>query len=53
MADQYTNSKVQPKDFMSGWIIALIIAGTGLTLSIFYLGAEIALAVGFKKAMWA
>lgn len=53
MADQYTNSKVQPKDFRSGWVIALIIAGTGLTLSIFYLGAEIALAVGLKKAMWA
>ena len=53
MADQYTNSKVQPKDYRSGWVIALIIAGTGLTLSIFYLGAEIALAIGFKKALWA
>lgn len=53
MADQYTNSKVQPKDFRSGWVIALIIAGTGLTLSIFYLGAEIALGIGFKKALWA
>ncbi|WP_420400505.1 purine-cytosine permease family protein [Flagellimonas sp.] len=53
MADQYTNSKVQPKDYRSGWVIALIIAGTGLTLSIFYLGAEIALGIGFKKAIWA
>lgn len=53
MADQYTNSKVLPKDFRSGWVIALIIAGTGLTLSIFYLGAEVALAIGFKKAILA
>lgn len=53
MKDQYTNSKVQAKDFRSGWIIAMIIAGTGLTLSILYLGAEITLAIGFKKAMWA
>ena len=53
MADQYTNSKVLPKDFRSGWVIALIIAGTGLTLTIFYLGAEVALGIGFKKALWA
>lgn len=53
MADQYTNTKVQPKDYRSGWVIALIIAGTGLTLSIFYLGAEVALGIGFEKAMWA
>lgn len=53
MADQYTNSKVQPKDYRSGWVIALIIAGTGLTLTIFYLGAEVALGIGFKKALWA
>jgi len=53
MADQYTNTKVQPKDYRSGWVIALIIAGTGLSLTIFYLGAEVALAVGFKKALWA
>lgn len=53
MADQYTNSKVQPKDYRSGWVIALIIAGTGLSLTIFYLGAEVALGIGFKKALWA
>tara|TARA_R110002049_G_scaffold308127_1_gene511011 strand:+ start:5502 stop:6770 length:1269 start_codon:yes stop_codon:yes gene_type:complete len=50
---QYTTTKVQPKDFTSGWLVALIIAGTGLTLPILYLGSEVALAVGFKKALWA
>ena len=53
MADQYTNSKVQAKDYRSGWIIALIIAGTGLSISIFYLGAEVALGVGFKEGLLA
>ena len=51
--NQYTNSKVQPKDFTSGWLIAIIIAGTGLTLPILYLGSEVALGVGFKDALWA
>ena len=50
---QYTTSKVQSKDFTSGWLVALIIAGTGLTLPILYLGSEVTLAVGFKKALWA
>ena len=53
MADsnQYTNSKVQPKDFTSGWMIALIIAGLGVSLPILYLGAEIGLSLGFEKSM--
>ncbi len=51
--NQYTTTKVQPKDFTSGWLIAILIAGTGLTLPILFLGSEIALAVGFKKALWA
>lgn len=51
--NQYTTTKVQPKDFTSGWLIAVLIAGTGLTLPILFLGSEIALAVGFKKALWA
>lgn len=50
---QYTRTKVQPKDFISGWMMALIIAGTGLTLPILYLGSEIALGVGFKDALTA
>lgn len=51
--NQYTTTKVQPKDYTSGWLIALIIAGTGLTLPILFLGSKVALAVGFKKALWA
>jgi cytosine permease len=51
--NQYTTSKVQPKDFTSGWLIAVLIAGTGLTLPILYLGSEIALSIGFIDALWA
>ncbi|WP_111707742.1 purine-cytosine permease family protein [Lutibacter citreus] len=51
--NQYTTTKVQPKDFTSGWLIGILIAGTGLTLPILFLGSEVALAVGFKKALWA
>jgi len=53
MADsnQYTNSKVQPQDFTSGWKVALIIAGLGVSLPVLYLGAEVALKMGFRNAM--
>ena len=51
--NQYTTTKVQSKDFTSGWLVALIIAGTGLTLPILFLGSEVALGVGFKKAILA
>lgn len=51
--NQYTNTKVQPNDFTSGWLMAVLIAGTGLTLPILYLGSEIVLAVGFKKSLLA
>ncbi|TXG38694.1 purine-cytosine permease family protein [Seonamhaeicola maritimus] len=50
-SNQYTNTKVQPKDFTSGWLIALIIAGTGLSLPTLYLGSEIALNLGLKNAL--
>jgi cytosine permease len=49
--NQYTTTKVQPKDFLSGWVVALIIASTGLSVSTLYLGSEIALNLGFKKAL--
>lgn len=49
--NQYTMSKVQPKDFVSGWLVALIIAGTGLSLPTLYLGSEIALGLGLKQAL--
>lgn len=50
-SNQYTNSKVQPKDFTSGWMIALIITGLGVSLPILFLGAELALNLGFKNSM--
>ena len=49
--NQYTTSKVQPKDFVSGWVVALIIASTGLSVSTLFLGSEIALNLGFEKAL--
>ncbi len=49
--NQYTMSKVQPKDFVSGWLVALIIAGTGLSLPTLYLGSEIALGLGLEQAL--
>lgn len=52
-SNQYTNTRVQPKDFTSGWLVAILIAGTGLTLPVLYLGSEIALAIGFQKALLA
>ena len=49
--DQYATTKVQPKDFVSGWVVALIIASTGLSVSTLFLGSEIALSLGFEKAL--
>lgn len=50
-ADQYATTKVQPKDFVSGWVVALIIASTGLSVSTLFLGSEIALGLDFEKAL--
>lgn len=49
--NQYTNSKVLPEAFTSGWMIAFILAGMGFSLPILYLGSEIALAIGLKDAL--
>ena len=49
--NQYTTSKVDPKDFTSGWMIAFILAGLGFSLPILYLGSEIALSIGLKDAL--
>ncbi len=48
---QYTNSKVQPEDFTSGWKVALILTGLGVSLPMLYLGSEMALAMGFRNAV--
>ncbi len=50
-SNQYTTSKVEAKDFTSGWMMALVIAGTGLSLPILFLGSEIALNIGLKDAL--
>lgn len=49
--NQYATSKVEAKDFTSGWMIAFIITGMGVSLPILYLGSEISLGVGFKNAL--
>ncbi|MFK7982193.1 MAG: cytosine permease [Saprospiraceae bacterium] len=49
--NQYTTSKVEAKDFTSGWMIALVIAGLGFSLPILYLGSEIALGIGLTDAL--
>jgi len=51
MSNQYTNSKVQAKDFISGWAVAFIITGTGVSLPILYLGAEVALQAGTMRSL--
>ena len=51
--NEYTTKQVNPKDFISGWLMAIIIAGTALSLPILYLGAEIALSIGFSNALLA
>ncbi len=49
--NQYTNSKVEPQDYTSGWKIALVLTGLGVSLPVLYLGAEVALNLGFVDAM--
>ncbi len=53
MSNQYTNSKVQAKDFISGWAVAFIITGTGVSLPVLYLGAEVSLQAGTMRSLWA
>lgn len=48
---QYTNTKVQKEDFTSGWQVAFILTGLGVSLPMLYLGSEMALAMGLKNAI--
>lgn len=48
---QYTNSKVQKEDYTSGWKVAFILTGLGVSLPMLYLGSEMALAMGMKNAV--
>ncbi len=48
---QYTNSKVQSEDYTSGWKVALILTGLGVSLPMLYLGSEMALTMGLQNAI--
>ena len=48
---QYTNTKVQKEDFTSGWKVAFILTGLGVSLPMLYLGSEMALAMGLRNAV--
>ena len=48
---QYTNSKVEKEDYTSGWKVALILTGLGVSLPMLYLGSELALKMGLKNAI--
>ena len=48
---QYTNSKVQAEDYTSGWKVALILTGLGVSLPMLYLGSEMALTMGLQNAI--
>jgi cytosine permease len=50
---QYATTKVEEKDFMPGWIIGLIIAGSGLALPVFYMGSQVMMNLGFEKGLMA
>ena len=52
-SNQYATSKVEARDFISGWAVALIITGTGVSLPILYLGSEISLGLGFADSLLA
>jgi cytosine permease len=50
--DDYTRTKVPENKTVSGINIASIIVGIGVTLPTFYVGGEVALAVGLSKSLW-
>ena len=48
---QYTTAKVEAKDFTQGWKMALLIAATGVSLPLLFLGSEITLNLGFYPSL--
>ena len=48
---QYTNAKVQPEDFTSGWKVAFIQMGLAVSLPMLYLGSEMALKMGLRNSI--
>ena len=50
--NDYTRTKVPENKTVSGIKIASIIVGIGVTLPAFYVGGEVAQAIGLSKAFW-
>ena len=50
--DDYTRTKVPENKTVHGLNIASIIVGIGVTLPTFYVGGEVAQAIGLSKSLW-
>ncbi|MGY8952702.1 MAG: cytosine permease, partial [Flavobacteriales bacterium] len=50
--EDYTRTKVPENKTVSGISIAAIIVGIGVTLPTFFLGGEVAQAIGLSKSFW-
>jgi cytosine permease len=50
--DDYTRTKVPENKTVHGIKIASIIVGIGVTLPTFYVGGEVAQAIGLSKSIW-
>ena len=50
--DDYTRTKVPENKTVPGIKIAAIIVGIGVTLPTFYVGGEVAQAIGLSKSLW-
>jgi cytosine permease len=51
IADDFTREPVPDRATVPAWQIIVVIVGIGITLPIFFLGAELARSVGFKTAV--
>ena len=50
--DDYTRTRVPENKTVHGLNIASIIVGIGVTLPAFYVGGEVAQAIGLSKSFW-
>ncbi len=50
--NDYTTSRVPESATVGGWSIMGIIVGIGITLPVFFVGANIAQSIGFKEALF-
>lgn len=49
----FFRNPVPPERRVSGWAVALVVFGIGITLPIFYLGSELGQTLGLRDAAWA